>query len=363
MPMAHTLLALALLSSAAPTAAGASESATVRCRLHVLPVALAQGAPPTSWVLGELCAAGERPKTGAPLQVLLHGATYDHTYWNHGPVNGVDYSYARALAAAGIPTFAYDDVGAGFSAHPPSTLPAFAEPFSDAAYILHQVVDHARGGALEGTRFGKVITVGNSLGSLIAWAEADRFQDVDGVIATGMIHHLAPAVVQAITDNFQPARLDPAFSWTGLDDGYLTTRPGSRATIFYDTADGDADPRVIALDEEHKDVAHGGLIVGGLGQTVVRQANIDVPVLALIGAHDVFCDADYPCASSRAVAEAEAPHYGPKASVQACAVPRAAHSLALHIRGHAIAEAASIGWTRRILAGERPSGAAPGCSP
>lgn len=43
-------------------------------------------------------AQGERRRV---LQVLVHGVSYDHRYWDAGTVNGQDYSYARYMAARG----------------------------------------------------------------------------------------------------------------------------------------------------------------------------------------------------------------------------------------------------------------------
>ena len=39
-----------------------------------------------------------------PLQVAVHGATYDHTYWDFPTVNGQSYSYARFMARKKWPT-------------------------------------------------------------------------------------------------------------------------------------------------------------------------------------------------------------------------------------------------------------------
>ena len=365
-PQRRQLLAasVALAALAAAPIARADEGRgdddrRVSCRPHFLRVSLAAGAPETSWIFGQLCSAGERAEEGSAVQVLLHGATYDHAYWDYGRVDGVDYSYARTLAAAGIPTFAIDNLGAGLSSRPVST----EVTFDTSAYVAHQVVQALRSGAIERTRFSKVILVGNSLGALTAWAEANTFRDVDGVIATGMIHHFSQTVVQILTAQFYPANQDPAFAHAGLDDGYLTTRPGSRGAVFFDANDGDADPAVIAVDERRKEAVLGVFIAQGLPQVLVDHDAINVPVLALIGHHDVFCDGGYDCTSSAAVIRQEAPFYGPNATVAACAVPATAHSISLHVQGHVTQEAASINWTRAVLRGKAPKGAAaPGCS-
>jgi hypothetical protein len=49
------------------------------------------------------------------VQLLIAGATYTHAYWDFGTVDGVSYSYARAVAADGMATFAIDPLGQGDS--------------------------------------------------------------------------------------------------------------------------------------------------------------------------------------------------------------------------------------------------------
>jgi hypothetical protein len=63
------------------------------------------------------------------VQLLIPGATYGRVYWDFGTIDGVRYSYARDVAAAGFPTFAIDPLGSGNSSHPPSadiTMPVAA---------------------------------------------------------------------------------------------------------------------------------------------------------------------------------------------------------------------------------------------
>src|SRR5208282_5538800 len=60
-------------------------------------------------------AQGERREV---LQVLVHGVSYDHRYWDAGTVNGQDYSYARYMAAQGFDVLAIDLPGAGSSSVP-----------------------------------------------------------------------------------------------------------------------------------------------------------------------------------------------------------------------------------------------------
>ena len=103
-------------------AAFAVDDAVV-CRTHAsIPVALAPGQPASYRVSGELCATKDELGEGATVQLLIHGATYNHHYWDFGTVDGIEYSYARDVAAHGFATFALDEIGAGNSSHPSSEL-------------------------------------------------------------------------------------------------------------------------------------------------------------------------------------------------------------------------------------------------
>jgi hypothetical protein len=65
-------------------------AAVQRDRL-VFPVALADGTPCA--VVGYLYYDGT--PAGRPLQVAVHGATYNHSYWDFPDVNGQRYSYTN----------------------------------------------------------------------------------------------------------------------------------------------------------------------------------------------------------------------------------------------------------------------------
>jgi pimeloyl-ACP methyl ester carboxylesterase len=178
------------------------------------------------------------------VQLLIHGATYNHVYWNFGVVAGKRYSYSRGMAARGFPTFALDELGAGNSSRPLSDQVTI----DTAAFVAHQIVQALQNGSINGIQFGKVIIVGHSLGSVVAWQESISYGDVDGVIVTGAAHFLTSAFLDLIL--FYPAVMDPKFSETGLDNGYLTTIPGIRVDAFYSAPD--FDPGVVALDEKRK---------------------------------------------------------------------------------------------------------------
>lgn len=115
--------------------------------------------------------------TNVTVQLLIHGATYNRSYWDlPGTSNGVTYSYARDMAAAGFTTFVIDQIGAGQSTMDPagSTIPSAGISIDVAAYVDHNAVLGLKGSAaappITGDsalpRFGKVIEVGHSGGSL-----------------------------------------------------------------------------------------------------------------------------------------------------------------------------------------------------
>ena len=303
----------------------------VVCRRYAgIPVALTAGGPVSDTVTGELCATKDAMVAGATIQLLIHGATYNHDYWDFGTVDHVGYSYARDVAARGFPTLAIDLPGAGLSSHPRSDLlTAQAE-----AFVAHQIVQALRDGSITGVQFGKVIIVGHSLGSVVVWLEAINYADVDGVIVTGAAHAVTAKFLSA--NALYPAVNDPKFASSGLDAGYLTTVPGTRTKLFFSLPD--VDPAVIAADETAKDVVPGSELATGLPVvTSTATLAISVPVLTILGSNDFTtcglssAGVNFDCSSGAAVAAQEMPFYSPEARIHACIVPASGHDLSLAV--------------------------------
>jgi hypothetical protein len=104
-----------------PTHAGVART----CSAYTLPVHIADPGPADQTMWGQLCYPGTaRPKT---VQLLVHGAFYNHPYWDF-PVGNGYYSYVDAALAAGYATFNVDRVGAGQSSK-------FANSGLDAGYF------------------------------------------------------------------------------------------------------------------------------------------------------------------------------------------------------------------------------------
>ena len=235
------------------------------------------------------------------VQLLVHGATYNHLYWNFPYGNGY-YSYVGAATAAGYATFDIDRIGDGNSSHPPSSELAL-----DAGEVaLHDVVTALRSGAVDGHAFQHVIMVGHSIGSVEAWIEIARYHDVNAVIITGALHAISPDIGALESDLYRRST-SPAFAGSGLDPGYLTTLPGTRGSLFYDPAT--SNPAVVATDEADKDTRTPAELAGAaalISQPPAQQPSyqITLPVLSVVGQDDnLFCTAvtAYNCADPESV--------------------------------------------------------------
>lgn len=326
----------AVSSSALFGASVARAQTAVSCSSIDFPVNVAGE---TGTIAGTLCV----PDGARTVQLLLHGYTYGRYYWDF-PLEPERYSYVRAANAAGHATLAIDRLGTVGSFQPLSVFVTL----ENNASVTHALVGALREGQL-GATFENVVLVGHSFGSLIAYLEAGLYGDVDALVSTGASHQVnAVNVATRVLLGSPPALLDPKFSSLLLDPGYVTTSPGRRE-MFYEL--DDADPAVIALDEELKQTAAVEEAITYLPDYLFNASSaIDVPVLTVNGSEEpFFCNgllaAD--CSSSEALAASERPFFHSSASVDAIVVPGAGHNLSLEL-GASDTHAAIIDWIERI---------------
>jgi len=301
----------------------ASALAGGTCQNVTVPVALAAGQSANQSLAGTFCV----PSTWAPgthdVDVLVHGATYDRSYWDW-PQNSPTYSYVSRTLQAGRATFAYDQLGSGGSSRPAS---ASLNPGS-VAYVMHQAVQWVRGQG-----YTQVTGVGHSFGSMAAIDEAATYHDVDRLVVTGLFHADGPYALLGVPD-FYPAALDPAFIGHISDLGYLTTTPGTRGGLFYNTTT--ADPAVIVYDEAHKDVVSATQFSLGLTEFEVPAglnvaAGVTVPVLSISGQQDgITCGLLLDCNNPAQVQANETAFYTGAPSVTTAVVPDTGHDINLH---------------------------------
>ena len=139
---------LALTGRLAP----AAQADPTQCQQQSVPVTLSPLDPTTYHVATWLCWQGTL--TGKTVQLLVHGYTYDHLYWDL-PYQSPNYSYVTAAVQAGYATLNIDRLGVGLSDHP---APELLTTISD-AYVLHELVQDLRGGTFQGMHAPKVMLV------------------------------------------------------------------------------------------------------------------------------------------------------------------------------------------------------------
>ena len=330
-----------------PVAAQASGPLALTCSAVSLPVAIADPGPADQTIWGQLCYRGQdEPGT---VQILIPGGTHNHLYWDFPDGDGY-YNYVGAATGAGYATLDVDPVGQGHSSHPASAEVTLTAE----AVALHDAVTALRSGAVDGHAFAHVMLVGHSFGSAEAWLEAVGYHDVDAVLVTGALHAISPDISALQADSY-PAVLDPKFAGSGLDDGYLTTQPGTRGSLFYSPPT--SDPNAVAADEANKDTVTAPLLAGGASLLALPAAeqptdHISVPVLVVAGQDDhLFCTGVtvYNCASTASVQRFESWYYPAAAHLKVVVIPDTGHALALATTAPAT-DAVMIGWSLSVLA-------------
>jgi pimeloyl-ACP methyl ester carboxylesterase len=332
------LLAVAGLVAAHTAPAAAAPGVTCQAVTRTVTLSALETAPKT--LAGWLCWRGAL-NNKTTVQVLVHGLSYDHNYWDF-PAATADQSYVAAATTAGYATFNIDRIGVGASSRP---VNASVLTTGSAGYVLHQVVQALRAGQIGGRAFQKVITVGHSFGSQAVAKEAGVYADVDGVVLSGSMHDTTVETFTQVLPQFYPAQLDPKFGPL-TPAGYLTTIPGTRGAIFYDLTD--ADLSVVAADEQLKQTATDGEIATVTNGNLETD-DITAPVLIAVGQNDaLFCNAMLSCADAQAVLARESADFSSAACLEAYVLPTAGHSVNLHLNAPAWFAAATTWTTERV---------------
>nr|WP_240969019.1 alpha/beta hydrolase [Streptomyces sp. HNM0575] len=274
---------------------------------------------------------------------MVHGATYNHNYWDF-PYQPGKYSFSKMLNRAGYATFVVDRLGTGNSTVPPSSQ----LNLTTEARHIHEVVQDLRAGRIGGTGFSKVVLGGYSLGSAVSSIEASTYHDVDAVLITALGHYNNPAGTQAIIDAGESPNDDPVLGGRhDYDDGYATVKPGSRKHIFY--ADQPMDQGVLATDELTKDVNVPSESADPLVIDPAVSRGIDVPVMFALGDHDpLMCGPGYEdCTSQPALRAQEAPFFTSAPGFDVLLLPDAGHGLNL-VPNTGVYQKASLAWLDRV---------------
>jgi pimeloyl-ACP methyl ester carboxylesterase len=339
----HVALLVAVAVNGLDVMCSAASASAVTCTTTTVNIAV--GLVPQT-ISGTYCRPRSRPSQ--TVFVLVPGATYNHLYWAF-PYKPQTYDFARAMAVAGFAAYAIDRLGTGDSSRPPSaTLTGITQ-----GVAVHQVIGYLRRTGFGAHRFKTVLLGGHSLGSAISIIEAATFKDVDGVLLTGIGHHVnLVGAAKFLAFGLGPAFLQSRFA--GYDPGYLTTLSGTR-DVFY--APGLAEAEVLQTDEATKDVfasteAPDGL---GLGTHSPYSALINAPVLLVNGSLDqLICGGvGSHCGSGTALLAQERPYYSGAPCVDAFVMPGIGHDVNLAPTAPTY-RARVITWARSVIAGNCP---------
>lgn len=336
------LTAFGLVTSTAGTATAAASQpvcADVTIPVRIPTVVQSPLLTTPGQIAGTLCRPANPGPKAETIQLLLHGGAYDRTYWMF-PYQPGTYNYVDHAVGDGYTTLAIDRVGYGKSTHPLSALVTEATT----ANTVHQVVQYVRAGRL-GQSFGRVILVGHSMGSIAAIQEAGIYQDVDGIVITGIVHNQGSGLAQTLA-SMGPATLNPKFAGSGLDPLYLAINPGARESLFY--VPSNTDPEAVATDEATGDTFPAVEATGYLQEVnrlplLWQGANVVVPVLVMVGDHDILgCGGALDCSDTAAVVANEKAAYANAPSVTVHVIPNAGHDLNLQKCAPAVYDAISL---------------------
>ncbi|RJQ80795.1 alpha/beta fold hydrolase [Pseudonocardiaceae bacterium YIM PH 21723] len=313
------LAAALLVGTALVGASGSAGAGTTSCQEQRYPVWSGSQA-----IAGLLCV----PDGATSIQLLVPGGTYNRAYWEY---ENQGVSYRKAQNGHGFATLSLDRLGTGKSTIPNS----LTVTVTSQARAIGEVVAALR------PRFGKVVLVGHSIGTEIVLTEAAKFGRlgmpgrVDGVVGTGLTHHINLLNAGPVFTTLIPAKLDPllAAQRSGLlnDLGYVTTAPGAREADFH-RLDPVTLPGALEYDESTKDVTTLGEALETVANTnllaqMTRQ--IDTPVLLGMGSLDkIFCLplTGTDCSTPEGLLASEGPYFSAAARLRTFVVPQYGHS-------------------------------------
>lgn len=223
---------------------------------------------------GHLYRAAGEPR--GVLQVLIHGNTYDHQYWDVGLFADQSYSYAHYMTSRGYDILALDLPGTGDSSRPDGDLVSLAwvaEAIASAVQAMR-----VPEGPMAGLP-GSVALVGHSLGTIVSVYAQARWQVADLLVSTGTGYYPGGGV----------SSFGPGVRETALSTPYIRLPPDERAKAFYHppTADReviDFDNRVLRTEMPRRLWLDCLDIRADLSRCGV--AEVKCPVLIQLGEHD-----------------------------------------------------------------------------
>ncbi|KAI9801618.1 MAG: hypothetical protein M1825_003297 [Sarcosagium campestre] len=221
-----------------------------------------------------------------PLQFLVHGATYDKTYWEG--FGRDEYSWEKFALSQGYDTLAIDSLGNGASDHP-DPIQLVQNPLQRA--IIHEIVLKLRRGEIARTTYNSIIYVGHSYGSATGVRLANEYpSDFEAVVLTGFSVDSSQVSV-ALAGAFSPAQT-VSQRFANLPQAYLAIASEDVRTKAFYSGDG-SDLRVAINDF----ATQGTTTIGELLPFGSATApNYRGPVFILTGDNDIlYCGQSRTC--------------------------------------------------------------------
>lgn len=202
------------------------------------------------------------------------------SYWDV-PTNNYNYSYVRqATDVHKYSAFFYDRLGAGLSSHPD---PINVTQVWLEAEILASLTNISRAGELPGTnntKFGKIVHVGHSFGSVLSNLLTTLYPNIsDGIVLTGF----------SLNDTWQPelvfggdlVQSNNINKFAHLQNGYVSVGSVSATQLLF-FAPGDFDPEILEGAAESAAPIAMGELLNSEGLIGVNNTFSD-PVLIVTG--------------------------------------------------------------------------------
>ena len=249
----------------------------------------------TQKIYGQYCEPTTRfPARSGTLQLLVHGNSYDHQYFNafDEVPSSLANSWAAYANAQGFPTLAIDRLGSGKSSKP-DPINVVQAPYQSELYNALIKILRSSAKLSIPTSWKKIVWVGHSFGSIVGTQiSTNHPAAIDIYIQTGFAiptpdenalpGELADVYVQASV--YDPRRFPPG----PYVPGYLvsSSKEGRRNT-FYSNPITHFSSALYDRDFEKKDILSLG---DALTQNIYNSTSYTNPVYVLTGKQDaVFC--------------------------------------------------------------------------
>lgn len=263
------------------------------CHTQDFAVELAETGPVT--LAADIC-TGVGAADPAVVQILLHGGAYNRSYWQP-PVGDLAYSYVSAATARGYVIVNLDRLGYGASTRPDGN----ALTFELGAQAVSGVVDQIKAGGL-GFDARAIVLNGHSMGGIVAEHVAASNASVTALVVSGLPNTPNEAGTDPEEDAdgppggkppFIPAAQDTRFSVFQWSEGYMTTAPEARMTLFHapgTTAEGTA-----ALEAKMRDTIANAELRAVMSGGAPRP-DFSGPSVHFLGRHDMIACQGQDCA-------------------------------------------------------------------